>query len=171
MDVYQVCSSKCFHVCYFSIHEMSVQTKIIKLFNSLTLMLSTGHWFEQLVWVKTIFTGKWRVERGVAETCCKGNYFRFSEWENETGVDRESGREIEVKCQIMNSVCETEWRLFRWLYRNWDGKWENDVETGEDRERCWEIEVRLNFKKECKEMGSERIFFIMIYKEKASCYT
>ena len=146
MDVYQVCSSKCFHVCYFSIHEMSVQTKIIKLFNSFTLMLSTGHWFEQLVWVKTIFTGKWRVERGVAETCCKGNYFRFSEWENETWVDRESGREIEVKCQIMNSVCETEWRLFRWLYRNWDER-ENDVETGEDRERWWEIEVRLKFKK------------------------
>ena len=34
---------------------------------------------------------------------------------------------------------------------------ENDVETGEDRERCWEIEVRLNLKKkECKEIGSER---------------
>ena len=33
---------------------------------------------------------------------------------------------------------------------------ENDIETGEDRGRCWEIEVRLNFKKECKEIGSER---------------
>ena len=37
---------------------------------------------------------------------------------------------------------------------------ENDVETGEDRGRCWEIEVRLNFKKkECKEIGSEREIF------------
>ena len=24
---------------------------------------------------------------------------------------------------------------------------ENDIETGEDRERCWEIEVRLNLTK------------------------
>ena len=46
--------------------------------------------------------------------------------------------------------------LYDYTETKMESEKKNDIETGEDRGRCWEIEVRLNFKKECKEIGSER---------------